>query len=72
MRMKSLDQIKQEYAIAHKFANWNHFCQLANEQKLIKAIDDIALTYANNRFFLRTGDEPVEPLQAIVAQSYAN
>ncbi len=46
--MKSLDEIKQEYATRHHFSSWNHFCQVANDKRFIQAIDDIALQYARD------------------------
>lgn len=47
--MKSLEQIKEAYALGRKFKSWDHFCFVANDNMFIQAIDEIAGTYAEYR-----------------------
>ena len=44
--MKSLDQIKNEYAQSKKFASWENFCLVANDNMFVRAVDEIANLYA--------------------------
>ena len=44
--MKSLDQIKNEYAQSKKFASWETFCLVANDNMFVRAVDEIANLYA--------------------------
>lgn len=52
--MKSLEQIKNEYALDKKFKSWENFCFMANDSMFARAVDDIARLYAEyrTRFFL--------------------
>jgi hypothetical protein len=54
--MKSLDQIKNEYAVSKKFKNWENFCFVANDNMFVRAVDEIATLYAEYRarFILTT------------------
>lgn len=54
--MKSLDQIKHEYAVNKKFKNWENFCFVANDNMFVRAVDEIATLYAEyrTRFLLNT------------------
>jgi hypothetical protein len=47
--MKSLDQIKNEYAVSKKFKNWENFCLVANDNMFVRAVDEIATLYAEYR-----------------------
>jgi|GEM_PF-973202 len=47
--MKSLEQIKHDYALGKKFNSWDHFCFLANDNMFIQAVDEIARIYAEYR-----------------------
>ena len=49
MPMKSLEQIKNEYAISKKFKNWENFCLVANDNMFVRAVDEIATLYAEYR-----------------------
>ncbi|MFA6057722.1 MAG: hypothetical protein WC756_05965 [Taibaiella sp.] len=44
--MKSLDQIKNEYALSKKFKSWENFCLVANDNMFVRAVDEIATLYA--------------------------
>lgn len=44
--MKSLQQIKDEYAHSKKCKNWEDFCLVANDYMFAEAVDDIATLYA--------------------------
>lgn len=44
--MKSLEQIKNEYAVSKKFKSWENFCLVANDGMFVKAVDEIAAIYA--------------------------
>lgn len=44
--MKSLEQIKNEYAWSKKFKNWENFCFVANDNMFVRAVDEIATLYA--------------------------
>ncbi|WP_118976906.1 hypothetical protein [Taibaiella koreensis] len=54
--MKSLEQIKQEYALSKRFKSWENFCSVANDNMFVRAIDEIATLYAEyrTRFILST------------------
>jgi hypothetical protein len=69
--MKSLEQIKNEYAISRKFKSWDNFCFVANDNMFVRAVDEIATLYAEYRTrtalstqfiakTLRAGEQPVE------------
>jgi len=47
--MKSLNQIKKEYAIGKKFKSWEDFCSMANDSMFAAAVDEIAALYAEYR-----------------------
>jgi len=47
--MKSLNQIKNEYAIGKKFKSWEDFCFMANDSMFAAAVDEIAAIYAEYR-----------------------
>jgi hypothetical protein len=47
--MKSLNQIKDEYAISKKFHSWSDFCLKANDHMFAVAVDAIAAMYADYR-----------------------
>lgn len=44
--MKSLEQIKNEYALSKKCKNWENFCFVANDNMFVRAVDEIATLYA--------------------------
>lgn len=44
--MKSLEQIKNEYALSKKCSNWENFCLIANDNMFVRAVDEIATLYA--------------------------
>ena len=44
--MKSLEQIKNEYALSKKFKSWENFCFVANDNMFVRAVDEIATLYA--------------------------
>jgi len=44
--MKSLDQIKNEYALSQKCKSWENFCLVANDNMFVQAVDEIAILYA--------------------------
>jgi hypothetical protein len=44
--MKSLNQIKEEYAQSKKFKSWENFCFVANDNMFARAVDEIATLYA--------------------------
>jgi hypothetical protein len=44
--MKSLEQIKNEYALSRKFKSWENFCLVANDNMFVRAVDEIATLYA--------------------------
>ncbi len=44
--MKSLEQIKNEYAVSKKLKSWENFCLVANDSMFVKAVDEIAAMYA--------------------------
>lgn len=54
--MKSLEQIKHEYALSKRFKNWESFCFVANDNMFVRAVDEIATLYAEyrTRFLLST------------------
>ena len=54
--MKSLDQIKNEYAVSKKFKSWENFCFVANDNMFVRAVDEVATLYAEyrTRFLLGT------------------
>ena len=47
--MKSLEQIKNEYAQSKKFKSWENFCFVANDNMFVRAVDEIANLYAAYR-----------------------
>lgn len=47
--MKSLSQIKNEYAISKKFRSWEDFCFMANDSMFAMAVDEVAAMYADYR-----------------------
>lgn len=47
--MKSLEQIKNEYAASKNFKSWENFCLVANDGMFVKAVDEIAIIYAEYR-----------------------
>lgn len=49
MPMKSLEQIKNEYAVSKKFKSWENFCLVANDNMFVRAVDEIATLYAEYR-----------------------
>lgn len=61
--MKSLEQIKNEYAQSKKFKSWENFCFVANDNMFVRAVDEIASLYAayRTRFILNRNynQEPV-------------
>ena len=44
--MKSLEQIKNEYALSKKLKSWENFCLVANDNMFVRAVDEIATLYA--------------------------
>lgn len=52
--MKPLEQIKNEYALNKKFKSWENFCFMANDNMFVRAVDEIAMLYAEycSRFIL--------------------
>ena len=44
--MKSLSQVKTQYAEERRFKSWEHFCSVANDDMFIRAIDDVAQLFA--------------------------
>ncbi len=47
--MKTLTQIKNDYAISKKFKSWEDFCFMANDGMFAVAVDAIASLYADYR-----------------------
>lgn len=47
--MKSLEQIKHEYAVSKQFKSWENFCFVANDHMFVRAVDEIATLYAECR-----------------------
>lgn len=50
--MKSLEQIKNEYARDRKMKSWENFCEVANDNMFARAVDEIAALYAECRLQL--------------------
>jgi hypothetical protein len=45
--MKSLEEIKNEYALSKKCSSWENFCFVANDNMFVRAVDEIATLYAD-------------------------
>ena len=44
--MKSLNDIKNEYAKSKKTKSWEDFCFVANDNMFVRAVDEVATLYA--------------------------
>jgi len=60
--MKSLNLIKDLYALEKNFKSWDHFCQVANDGMFIRAVDDIAALYAAEQAAF---SDPVSPSKTV-------
>ncbi len=47
--MKSLDEIKNDFARLKGHKSWERFCFLANDNMFVQAVDEIAKAYAEYR-----------------------
>lgn len=62
--MKSLEQIKNEYALSKKYKSWEDFCFIANDSMFARAVDEIATLYAEYRMqFMLHVKFKVKPVQ---------
>lgn len=61
--MKSLDEIKNDFARLNGHKSWEKFCFLANDNMFARAVDEIAKAYAEYRTrFLLNGATNIKPL----------
>ncbi len=70
--MKSLEQIKNEYAINRKFKSWENFCLVANDNMFVRAVDEIATLYANylTQLILSRRHEPKPLVREIPLEAF--
>ncbi|PSK92121.1 hypothetical protein [Taibaiella chishuiensis] len=61
--MKSLDEIKNDFARLKGHKSWERFCFLANDNMFAQAVDEIAKAYAEYRTrLLVNGASLIKPL----------
>ena len=61
--MKSLDEIKNDFARLKGHKSWEKFCFLANDNMFVQAVDEIAKAYAEYRTrFLLNATTNIKPL----------